>query len=83
MLVAVNRDGFNHLFVPSSRPSGIPLASVADVQKNLPSTVRSAMRPSRAYGAAFSAAIFACHDCLPCSVITTPTLMFRDATVPS
>ena len=35
-----------------SRPSGIPLASVADVQKNLPSTVRSVMRPSRANSAA-------------------------------
>ena len=35
-----------------SRPSGIPLASVAEVQKNLPSTVRSVMRPSRAKSAA-------------------------------
>ena len=36
-----------------SRPSGIPLARVADVQKNLPSTVRSEMFPSRANSAAF------------------------------
>ena len=35
-----------------SRPSGIPQASVAEVQKNLPSTVRSVMRPSRANRAA-------------------------------
>ena len=35
-----------------SRPRGIPLASVADVQKNFPSTVRRLMRPSRANSAA-------------------------------
>ena len=35
-----------------SRPSGIPLASVVAVQKNLPRTVRSEMNPSRAKRAA-------------------------------
>ena len=35
-----------------SRPSGMPLASVAEVQKNLPNTVRRVMRPSLANNAA-------------------------------
>src|SRR5205814_6362948 len=35
-----------------SRPSGIPLASVADVQKNFPRIVLTEIRPSRAYKAA-------------------------------
>jgi len=36
-----------------SRPSGIPHASVAEVQKNLPKTVAKEMRPPRAHSAAF------------------------------
>src|SRR5439155_5280825 len=36
-----------------SRPRGIPLASVAEVQKNFPSIVTRVIRPSRAYNAAF------------------------------
>src|ERR1700759_5019702 len=36
-----------------SRPSGIPLASVTDVQKNFPNTVPSEITPPRAYNAAF------------------------------
>src|SRR6267378_370024 len=36
-----------------SRPSGIPLASVAEVQKNFPNTVRKVMTPSPAKRAAF------------------------------
>ncbi len=35
-----------------SRPSGMPLASVAEVQKNLPRTVRRVILPSRAKRAA-------------------------------
>src|SRR5215475_4697660 len=34
-----------------SRPSGMPLASVADVQKNFPKTVPNEITPPRAYTA--------------------------------